>query len=204
MLALLFAILSVWTQGAFSQCFELRQSKSCAGFEGSFIAPSSEYKDMESFEKFVESRHDLNRNYISVFGSAFACPRYSGAGQRHHMPIFCALIIEHSAPMCKKAIKTPICRDTCREALFGLAELFENRQICDGSMSAPRLAKQERLRQETLLAYTDLCKSLKIRNKAQGQCVDGVNAQLGETCGKNLSEISCDLISDAPDWLKVS
>jgi hypothetical protein len=151
---------------------------------------------MSSFERFVESRHDLNRNYISVFGSAFACPRYAGAGQRHHLPIFCALIVESSAPMCKKPIKTPICQDTCREALFGLAELFENRQICDGSLNNPRLAKSERLRRETLAAYTNLCKSLKIKNTSQGHCVDGVNAQLGQSCGKESRVHSRDSISD--------
>lgn len=166
-------------------CFLLQNSKQCPNQNNLQIQATSVYGDSAGFDTFVQSRLDTNPPYAQEFIKSFACPGYTGQGQRFHLSIYCSLLtakpsncdstVEETSP------RIPLCKETCLSAQSSLQSLF-NSQTCTNSPSTEVSA----LRQSTLKAYGDHCATLSINNTSQDKCLDGsTQPQEQSYCGKS-------------------
>lgn len=181
--AQLLLLISTFASTITSQCFQLKGTQACVGFEDSYVAISSEFTNVTSFDAYVSRKNDTNPQYIAQFQNAFACPRYTGYGQRHHQATFCALLVEGSVSKCNQPVPTSLCVDTCKQAVIGLLNVFNSQATCFRTDNNPRYAAHESMRRQTMTAYDGLCKTLQSKSTAGGKCIDGSAMQGGNKCG---------------------
>ncbi|KAI9008045.1 hypothetical protein BC832DRAFT_404259 [Gaertneriomyces semiglobifer] len=200
---LLFLIPAVHAQ---TNCITLTTTSACPAQVGaSVIVAPGLYDSPTSFDAFVNSKQDLDPAYVASFRETYACPSYRGLGQRYHIPLFCALMVEGSKSVCNKEGGKPLCKDVCLKARQSLLDVFNDESVCTFGA-----AIEDRSR--TLAGYTNLCNGLTATSADGGACDAGDDlpdaAQCGfptlpealDHCGKATSraETCCKFVEGAP------
>jgi hypothetical protein len=147
----------------------LAGSTECPQQNGYIIATTQDYKDTKEFDSFVQSRRNLNVEYIRRFQADYLCPEYNGRGQQFHMSILCAMLTDKSNQCTSEPQNPfiPLCQDTCRQGTNALRNVFGNRCV---SIQTPDSLS---IRNQTIGQYNAFCDSLPIKNPRVGRCLDG-------------------------------
>jgi hypothetical protein len=153
-------------------CFLLAGSKECPSQNGFMVGASASFSNTFEFDAFVKTRSTTEVDYIKLFQNDYFCPEYQGTGLKYHTTTYCSMIGSRpAAPVtCIQPDALPfvaLCRDTCKETLESLRNLFRN--LCTNNQSNEALFR----RNATINYYENYCNSLSISNNAQNVCLDG-------------------------------